>query len=183
MPNATCLAPSRPPLAGPATPAAARRVLAALCCAGLLVLLPGPANSQDYRPNAELGETLAKKPYIKTKTNPGGKGILDNSCIYKDSFALTPSETVLDRCDVAAATAQFIAKNGPPAQASEAPGGKKTLEYRLLHNENSYLVTYHIGCAGEKTELFAMVECKHEKNRAKPGPPPDKRPFWKNMLP
>lgn len=142
-----------------------------------------PAQAQDYRPNPALGAILAKKPFIETKTNPGGKGILDNSCIYKDSFSLSPSEVVLDRCDVAGATARFTAQNGPPDQASDAAGGKKLLEYRLLHNENSYLVKVYFSCAQDKTEQFVMVECKKEKNRAKPGRPPDERPFWKKLSP
>ncbi|MHC1790150.1 hypothetical protein [Solidesulfovibrio sp.] len=187
MPNAARSLPVRPIPAVATAPAnrpslAVRPVLAALCCAGLtLALLAGPAHGQDYRPNAVLGEALAKQPYIKTKTNPGGKGVLDNSCIYKDSFSMTPSETVLDRCDVAAATAEFTAKYGPPAQTAPAPGGKMSLEYHLLHNENSYLIKYYLGCAGDKTERFAMVECRQEKNRAKPGPPPDNRSLWKKL--
>jgi len=150
-----------------------------------LVLAAGPvqAQAQDYRLNDALGQALTKKPYIETKTNPGGRGILDNSCIYKDSFSLTPSEVVLDHCDVAGATAKFIAQYGPPEQTSDAAGGKKLLEYRLLHNENSYLVKIYLSCAQDKTEQFAMVECKNEKNRAKPGPPPDNRPFWKKISP
>lgn len=144
---------------------------------------PAPAPAKDYRPNAALGQALAKKPFIETKTNPGGKGILDNSCIYKESFSLGPSEVVSEHCDVAGATAKFTGQYGPPEQASEADGGKKLLVYRLLHNENSYLVKIYIGCAQGKTEQFALVECKNEKNRAKPGRPPDERSFWKKMSP
>ena len=147
------------------------------------VLAAGPALAQDYHPNDALGQALTKKPYIQTKTNPGGRGILDNSCIYKDSFSLTPSEVVLEHCDVAGAAAKFIAQYGPPNQASDAAGGKKLLEYRLLHNENSYLVKVYFSCAQDTTEQFAMVECKNEKNRAKPVPPADNRPFWKKISP
>lgn len=165
--------------------AAARRtvpsIVAALACAAALAA--GPAPAQDYHPNDALGQALAKKPFIETKTNPGGKGILDNSCIYKDSFALSPSEVVLDRCDLAGATAKFTTQYGPADQASDAAGGKKLLEYRLLHNENSYLVKVYFSCAKDTTEQFAMVECKVEKNRAKPGRPPDGRPFWKKLSP
>ena len=153
-----------------------------LCVLVLLTLLAAPVRGQDYRPNTALGELLAKKEYIRSNTNPGGKSILENSCIYKDSFSLSPSEPLLDHCDVAAATAQFTAKNGLPDLVTDAPGGKKVLEYHLLHNENSYFVKIYIGCAAAKTEVFAMVECKVEKNRAKPGPPPDRRPFWQKMI-
>lgn len=163
----------------------------ALAAALLLPLGPVPARAQtpaptpakDYRPNAALGQALAKKPFIETKTNPGGKGILDNSCIYKESFSLSPSEIVSEHCDAAGAAAKFTGQYGPPDQASDADGGKKLLEYRLLHNENSYLVKIYFGCAQGKTEQFALVECKNEKNRAKPGRPPDERPFWKKMSP
>ncbi|MFP5260222.1 MAG: hypothetical protein ACLGQH_14465 [Acidobacteriota bacterium] len=163
--------------------------LRAVALAAVLLLPAGPARAQapvqakDYRPNAALGQALAKKPFIETKTNPGGKGILDNSCIYKESFSLSPSEVVLDHCDVAGATAKFTGQYGPPEQASDADGGKKLLVYRLLHNENSYLVKIYIECSQGKTEQFALVECKNEKNRAKPGRPPDERPFWKKLSP
>lgn len=156
-------------------------VVAALVCAATLAA--GPALAQDYHPNDALGQALAKKPFIETKTNPGGKGILDNSCIYKDSFALSPSEVVLERCDLAGGTAKFTTQYGPADQASDAGGGKKLLEYRLLHNENSYLVKVYFSCAQNTTEQFAMVECKVEKNRAKPGRPPDGRPLWKKLSP
>jgi len=176
---------AHPAALDPRLPVADRRtvpsIVAALVCAATLAA--GPALAQDYQPNAALGQALAKKPFIETKTNPGGKGILDNSCIYKDSFALSPSEVVLDRCDLAGATAKFTTQYGPADQASDAAGGKKLLEYRLLHNENSYLVKVYFSCAKETTEQFAMVECKVEKNRAKPGRPPDGRPFWKKLSP
>jgi hypothetical protein len=156
-----------------------------LCLLVLTVLLvaAAPARGQEYRPHPALGETLSKKEYIRSKTNPGGKSILENSCIYKDSFSLSPSDTLLDRCDVAAATAQYTAQQGLPDLVTDAQGGKKVLEYRLIHNENSYFVKIYIGCTGGKTEAFAMVECKNEKNRAKPGPPPDNRPFWEKVMP
>lgn len=156
--------------------------LAVLVLAAILAVA-APVQGQDYRPNTALGELLAKKEYIRSKTNPGGKSILENSCIYRDSFSLSPSEEVLDHCDVADATARFTSKNGLPVLVTDAPGGKKVLEYHLLHNENSYLIKIYIGCAAAKTEVFAMVECKVEKNRAKPGPPPDNRPFWQKLMP
>lgn len=157
-----------------------------IVCIALAVLAlacpPLRAQEPPYRPFPALGEMLSKKLYIAQPSNPGGKNILDNSCIYKDSFSLSPSDEVLDRCDAAAATAQFTAKYGRPDATAPAPGGKTLLEYRLLHNENDYYVKVFIGCAGGKTESFAMVECKREKNRAKPGPPRDNRPFWKKIV-
>jgi hypothetical protein len=161
----------------------ARLILTVLA---VLALLPaaGPARAQEpaFHPNAALGEMLAKKLYITQPTNPGGKNILDNSCIYKDSFSLSPSEELLDRCDLPAATGQFTAKYGRPDATSPAPGGKTLLEYFLLFNENEYHVKIFLGCAAGKTEAFAMVECKRERNRAKPGPPKDNRPLWKRIL-
>jgi hypothetical protein len=152
-----------------------------------IALLPWAAPTltlaQDYRPNAALGELLAHTPYVKSGTNPGGGNVLENSCIYKDSFSISPSKIVLDRCDVAGAVAEFTAKNGPPDLVSEAPGGKKVLEYRLLHGGNSYFVKIYVACGGTKTEVFAVSECKEEKNRVKPGPPKDDRAFWKKILP
>ncbi|BAH76202.1 hypothetical protein [Solidesulfovibrio magneticus] len=145
--------------------------------------IPALTLAQDYRPNTALGELLAHMPYVKSGTNPGGKNVLENSCIYKDSFSISPSKEVLERCDVAGAVAEFTAKNGPPDLVSEAPGGKKLLEYRLLHGGNSYFVKIYVACAGGKTEIFAIAECKEEKNRVKPGPPKDDRSFWKKMLP
>ena len=140
--------------------------------------------AQDFRPNAALGELLAHTPYVKSRTNPGGGNILDNSCIYKDSFSLSPSKMELETCDVAKATADFTAKYGRPDATAPAPGGKTLLEYFLLHNDNSYHVKVFVGCSGGKTETFAMVECKVEKNRAKPGPPPKEgKPFWKQLSP
>lgn len=151
---------------------------------GLLATFACPAaRAQTYHPNPALGEKLAKTPYITQPSNPGGKNILDNSCIYKDSFALSPSETVLDHCDATAATAAFTAKYGRPDVATPEPGGKTALEYFLLHNDNSYHVKVFVDCAGGKTETFAMVECKRERNRAKPAPPPDRRSFWKKVTP
>ena len=144
---------------------------------------PIRALAQDYRPNAALSELLAHTPYVKSGTNPGGKNVLENSCIYKDSFSISPSKEVLERCDVAGAVAEFTAKNGPPDVVAEAPGGKNVLEYRLLHGGNSYFVKFYVACAGTRTEIFAIAECKEEKNRVKPGPPKDDRSFWKKMLP
>ena len=128
--------------------------------------------------------TLAKTKYIAQPANVGGKNILDNSCIYKDSFSLSPSKMELETCDVAKATADFTAKYGRPDATAPAPGGKTLLEYFLLFNDNSYHVKVFVGCSGGKTETFAMVECKVEKNRAKPGPPPKEgKPFWKQLSP
>jgi hypothetical protein len=155
----------------------------AVCIILLAWAAPARTQAQDYRPNTALGETLSRTPYVKSATNPGGKSILENSCIYKDSFSMSPSTELLDRCDVAAALAQYTAKNGLPDLVTDGSGGRKVLEYRLLHKQNSFYVKVYIGCAGSKTESFAMVECKDEKNRVKPGPPPDDRPFWKKMLP
>ena len=149
----------------------------------LLWAAPALTLAQDYRPNAALSELLAHTPYVKSGTNPGGKNVLENSCIYKDSFSISPSKEVLERCDVAGAVAEFTAKNGPPDVVAEAPGGKKVLEYRLLHGGNSYFVKISVACAGTKTEIFAIAESKEEKNRVKPGPPKDDRSFWKKMLP
>ena len=107
--------------------------LTTVCLA--LLLWAAPTLAQDYRPNAALGELLAHTPYVKSGTNPGGGNVLENSCIYKDNFSISPSKIVLERCDVAGAVAEFTAKNGPPDLVSEAPGGKKVLEYRLLDAE------------------------------------------------
>ncbi|WP_428566134.1 MAG: hypothetical protein ACP59X_05815 [Solidesulfovibrio sp. DCME] len=150
----------------------------------LVVCCCRPALAQTYHPNPALGEMLAKLPYIAQSNNAGGRNILDNSCIFKDSFSLSPSKEVAKQCDAARATAEFTAKYGPPDATSPAPGGKTQLEYFLLFNENSYHVKVFVGCADGKTETFAMVECKVEKNRAKPGPPPkEARDFWKKLSP
>jgi hypothetical protein len=143
-----------------------------------------PALAQDFRPNQALGEKLSKTPYIAQPANPGGKSILDNSCIYKESFSLSPNETVnKETCAVPAAVAKFTAQYGQPAASAPAPGGKTMLEYFLLFNNNSYHVKVFIGCEGAKTETFAMVECKVEKNRVRPELPKDKKPFWKSISP
>ena len=157
----------------------------AVCLALALafVLAAGPAPAEDYRVNAALGELLAHKQHLPSPTTPGGRNVLDNSCIYKDSFSLTASDVLLDRCDVAGATARFTAKYGRPDQTSQAKDGKTVLEYFLEFKENRFNVKFFIGCAADKTEGFALVECRREKNRVKPGPPPDDRPFWKKMLP
>ena len=128
------------------------------------------------RPNEPLGEKLAKTPFVASPSSPGGKNILGNSCIYKDTFSLSPSEALLDHCDIPAALAQFTAKYGPPAQIGDAPGGKKLLEYYLEFKENQYHIKFFIGCAAGKTEVFAMAECLREKNRVMPGGPPGKKP-------
>ena len=149
-----------------------------------LLLWAAPALAQDYRPNAALGELLAHTPYVKSGTNPGGKNVLENSCIYKESFSLSPNETVnKEACAVPAAVAKFTAQYGQPAASAPAPGGKTMLEYFLLFNDNSYHVKVFIGCEGAKTETFAMVECKVEKNRVRPELPKDKKPFWKSISP
>ena len=159
------------------------RMVATLCFFATL-LCCRPALAQPYHPYPALGELLAKTKYIAQPANVGGKNILDNSCIYKDSFSLSPSKMELETCDVAKATADFTAKYGRPDATAPAPGGKTLLEYFLLFNDNSYHVKVFVGCSGGKTETFAMVECKVEKNRAKPGPPPKEgKPFWKQLSP
>lgn len=147
------------------------------------LLWAGPALAQNYHPNPALGEMLAKLPYIAQSNNAGGRNILDNSCIFKDGFSLSPSKEVAKQCDVARGTAEFTAKYGPPDASAPAPGGKTLLEYFLLHNDNSYHVKVFVGCADGKTETFAMVECKVEKNRAKPTPRKEERDFWKKLSP
>lgn len=142
-----------------------------------------PAAAQDFHPYPELGEKLAKTPYLSQPANTGGRNILDNSCIYKDSFALSPNEPLAETCAVPAEVAKFTAKYGQPATSTPAPGGKTMLEYFLLFHNNSYHVKVFIGCAGGKTESFAMVECKVEKERARSGPPKDKKSFWKKLAP
>ncbi|MFU2209378.1 hypothetical protein [Solidesulfovibrio sp. C21] len=142
-----------------------------------------PAAAQDFRPNQALGDLLSKKSYIAQPNNAGGKNILDNSCIFKDSFALSPSEPLDETCNIQAAVAKFTTQYGQPATTAPAPGGKTILEYFLLYNNNSYHVKIFLGCSGGKTESFAMVECKVERNRAKPGPPKDKKSFWKKISP
>ncbi|UJX39375.1 hypothetical protein K9F62_11605 [Desulfovibrio sp. JY] len=142
-----------------------------------------PAAAQDFRPNQALGDMLSKKPYIAQPNNAGGKNILDNSCIFKDSFALSPSEPLDETCNIPAAVAKFTSQYGQPANTAPAPGGKTMLEYFLLYNNNSYHVKIFLGCASGKAEFFAMVECKVERNRAKPGPPKDKKSFWKQLSP
>jgi|GEM_PF-1871543 len=153
-------------------------LLAVLCCAAQAAAQTAPTAQTPlpYRPNEALGEKLAKTPFVASPSSPGGKDILGNSCIYKDTFSLSPSEELLEHCDIPAALARFTAKYGPPAQAGEAPGGKKLLEYHLEYKDNQYHVRYFVGCAAGKTEAFAMVECTREKNRVMPGGPPGKRP-------
>ena len=63
--------------------------------AALAAWAPIRTQAQDYRPNAALGELLAHTPYVKSGTNPGGGNVLENSCIYKDSFSISPSKEML----------------------------------------------------------------------------------------
>ena len=131
-----------------------------------------PTASPVYRADDALGALLAKTKSLSQSGNAGGKNILENSCLYKDSFSMSASEPFLDRCDVSQASGQFIAKYGPPNQTGQAPGGKTVLEYFLTYKENDYHVKIFLGCADQKTETFAIVECIHEKNRFMPGGPP-----------
>lgn len=150
----------------------------------LALLGASPAVAQNYHPDPALGDMLAKTPYLAESNNPGGKNILDNSCIYKNGFSLSPSKLTPGTCDPGRAVAEFTAKYGPPDATAPAPGGKTLLEYFLLFNDNSYHVKVFVGCAEGQTETFAMVECKVERNRAKPGPPPrERKPFWKQLSP
>ena len=137
-----------------------------------LVLAATPALAQTYRPNDALGELLDKTKNLSQSGNAGGKNILENSCLYKDSFSMSASAEFLDHCDIREATGRFIAKYGPPNQTGQAPGGKTVLEYFLTYKENDYHVKIFLGCADQKTETFAIVECVHEKNRFMPGGPP-----------
>jgi hypothetical protein len=156
----------------------------AVLTAAVVLCWAAKAPAQTYHPNDALGELLVKTQYIAQSNNAGGRNILDNSCIFKESFSLSPSKVVLEQCDVARGTAEFTAKYGPPDASAPAPGGKTMLEYFLLFKENSYHVKVFVGCAGGKTETFAMVECKIEKNRAKPGPSPkERKSFWKQLSP
>lgn len=139
----------------------------------LLVLLTGaPALAQPFHPNDALGERLSKVQSLSTPNNAGGKNILQNSCLNKKDFSISASEKVLETCDLAKATADFIAKYGRPDRTSTAPGGKNVLEYFLLFKENQYHIKLFLGCGENKTETFALVECVSEKNRFMPGGPP-----------
>jgi len=140
----------------------------------LWMLAATPTQAQTYRVNAPLGELFAKKTFISMPNNPGGKNILENSCIYKDTFSLSPNETLLDQCNVGEAISQFTTKYGRPDQTSQAPGGRTVLEYFLEYKENQYHVKLFVGCTSGKTDAFAMVECTREKNRVMPGGPPGK---------
>lgn len=137
-----------------------------------LAAVVGQAPAAEYRPNEPLGELLSKTKSLSMPNNAGGHNILENSCLYKPDFSMSPSTEFLDHCDLAGATAQFVAKYGPPAGTGQAPGGKTVLEYFLLFKENAYHVRVFLGCAEGKTETFAIVDCVNEKNRYMPGGPP-----------
>jgi hypothetical protein len=140
----------------------------------VLVLAASAAPAQTYHANDALGERLVKTPPLSQSGNAGGKNILENSCIYKNTFALSASEDLSDRCDIPREVGKFVSKYGQADQVSMAPGGKQVLEYFLKFKENDYHVKVFIGCAAEKTEVFAMVECVNERNRVMPGGPPGK---------
>jgi len=82
---------------------------------GLLLLVTAqPALGQVYRPNEPLGKTLSKIKPLSTPNNAGGKGILENSCIFKNNgFSLSASEPLLDHCDVPEAIGRFVEKKRP----------------------------------------------------------------------
>lgn len=142
----------------------------------VLVLAASSALAQTYRVNDALGEQLTKKMHTLAQPgNAGGKNILENSCIFKNSFSISESEKLHDQCNIQDAIGQFVAKHGQADQVSVAPGGKTVLEYFLLFKENQYHVKLFIGCAEGKTEIFAMVECVLEKNRVMPGGKPGDR--------
>lgn len=137
-----------------------------------LALLPQSLPAADFRPNEPLGELLSKTKSLSVPNNAGGKNILENSCLNKKDFSMSASEEFLDHCDLSAARTQFLAKYGPPASTGQAPGGKTVLEYFLRFKENDYHVRIFLGCAEEKTETFAIIECLVERNRFMPGGPP-----------
>lgn len=139
----------------------------------LLTLTVAPLPAQPYHPMDHLGEKMAKTKPLSQSGNAGGRNILENSCIYNDTFALSASEELLDHCDKPTAIAQFIQQNGQPDTVSQAPGDKTVLEYHLLFKGNAFRVKMFLGCEAGKTEAFAMVDCINEHNRIMPGGPPD----------
>jgi hypothetical protein len=153
-------------------PAAEETMRHAVFVVLLLALAGGPALAQTYHAGDVLGERLAKTKSLSSPNNAGGRNILQNSCLNKPDFSISASDTILDHCDLAEATRQFVAKHGPPDRTSQAPGAKNVLEYFLLFKENEYHVKMFLGCAEKTTEAFAMVECVNEKNRFVPGGPP-----------
>jgi hypothetical protein len=155
----------------------------AVMVALFLILAWQPALAQVYHANDALGERLAKTESLSMPNNAGGKNILQNSCLNKKDFSISASEKLLDTCDPAKATADFTAKYGRPDRTSQAPGNKNVLEYFLRFKENDYHVKLFLGCSQKETEVFAMVECKAERNRFMPGGPPDKGPGGRRPRP
>lgn len=142
----------------------------------VFVLTASTAFAQTYRAGDALGEFLSKTRPLAQPGNAGGKNILENSCIFKNSFSISASEIFLDPCNLSEAIGKFTAKYGQADQVGTAPGGKTVLEYFLLFNDNQYHVKFFFGCTDAKTELFAMVECGLEKNRVMPGGKPGEKP-------
>lgn len=149
----------------------------------VLVLTTSAAYGQTYRAGDALGEFLSKTRTLAQPGNAGGKNILENSCIFKNSFSISASEIFLDQCNLSEAISKFTAKYGQPDQVSTAPGGKTVLEYFLLFKENQYHIKFFFGCTEAKTELFAMVECGLEKNRVMPGGKPGEKPMRSGKTP
>ena len=145
----------------------------------LLLLAASPAFAQVYHPNEPLSKTLSHIKSLSMPNNAGGKNILENSCIYKNDFSISENEELLDHCNSSEVVGQFTAKNGQPDRVSQAPGNRTMLEYFLLSKENSYHVSFYIGCDADKTTVFTKVKCVNEKNRVMPGKPPKKHfGFW-----
>lgn len=142
----------------------------------LLTLAGSSAWAQTYRANEPLGELLVKTKSLSTPNNAGGRNILENSCLNKKDFSISASKPLLDRCDLAKATADFTAKYGAPDRTGQAPGHNNVLEYFLHFKENDYHVKMFLGCTDKTTEAFAMVECITERHRFMPGGPPGKGP-------
>ncbi len=149
----------------------------------LAILAASPAPAQTYRVNEALGELLSKQNNLSLPSNPGGKNILEHSCIYKNDFSLSASEKLLETCDVPKAVGEFTAKYGRPDQTAKAQDGRTILEYFLEYKQNQYRVKFYIGCADNATDAFSMVECTLEKNRVPVGGPPKKRPFLDFLRP
>ncbi len=137
----------------------------------ILVLVSCQAFAFDFKPNDALGEALRKTKYMAMPNNAGGENILENSCIFKDTFSLSHSEKVKDACDRAGVVADFVGKYGPPDVRSEADPKRTTLEYNIEYKENQYNIKAIVGCEQQTTELQYMVECKKEKHMKMPGPP------------